>query len=427
MKRQWRIGRTILAVLLVGFAVPVVAFWPTGPLWTIPAQDVVGFDEANGLFYTTSHSGHEQWLHTYRLVSGELVASQLLNLPPNSVDCSAPWPLTLSGNKRHLIAISSLASQFHVLSLPTLSPVRIQRPKSHVTHPWSFGLSHDGACLLMNAGDVEYDQIEIVDLEKAISTELQIRHRGVVINAGFGNALPTEDMQLTTDRRYLATQVLGESTVIYDLIQGKEVARTGEPAIPRLTADGKSLVCLSQQDRKTVQAIYRFIDGRWVERAPWTAPYCEGEYFVQTCDSQLVTAWNEFYEHSWIKHSPDVCKTIVKKVLTAGRVHLRFWDLRLGKPKTELNLSLPIAWSDEVFGGFNFSLVSLPFGPIKVSSDARFVAWKDEDRLALWETNQHRPSLHYIIMAACLVLALWLAWPRRVKFAALSDSSPRRI
>jgi hypothetical protein len=336
---------------------------------------------------------------------------------------SPPWPLTLSGNKRHLIAISQNASQFHVFSLPGLVPVPIQRPKDHVTYHRSFGLSRDGARLLIG----QFYQTEIVDLKKATSTELNLWPlTRFGIETGFTNTLPSEAVQLTADQRYLATQVPGDFTILYDSIEGKEVARTKEPAIPRLTADGKTLVCLSQQDWKTVQAIYELTEGGWVERAPWNAPYLSPhvEQFIQTCDDYLVTAWDEVYwgnvshvnEDSW-SHLPEMCKNLIKKVTTPGCAHLRFWDLGTGKPKQELDCALPLAWSDDFFRRLKSSMIICLRGDIKVSSDARFVAYEDEDRLSVWETNPRRPLLHYIILAACLGVALWLAWPRRVKVA----------
>jgi hypothetical protein len=269
MTRQWRAGRITLAVVLVGFGVLILTYWSTGPLWTASAQGVVGFDEENSLFYATSQQGEERWLHTYRVLTGELVNSRCLNL--------------------------------------------------------------------------------------------------------------------AADERFLAS--------------------------------------FSEYDPPSaIEANYLLIDNHWVKRESFKGPVSTAEsvwtagYFVQVCNSYLVTAWDEAYEHSWMNSLPQACQNLAKKVVTAGRVHLRFWDLGTGNPMPELDIALPVALSDGNFSGLAF-LVPRTEGRIKVSSNARFVAWEDNDRLAVWETNSHRPLHHYIIMAACFVLALWLAWPRRLKMA----------
>jgi membrane protease YdiL (CAAX protease family) len=48
MKRRWRMGRVILAVMLLGLAALVFILWPKVPRWRIPAKELLGFVPALG-------------------------------------------------------------------------------------------------------------------------------------------------------------------------------------------------------------------------------------------------------------------------------------------------------------------------------------------------------------------------------------------
>src|SRR5207244_2792107 len=49
----------------------------------------------------------------------------------------------------------------------------------------------------------------------------------------------------------------------------------------------------------------------------------------------------------------------------------------------------------------------------KVSADARYVAFKDQNKIIVWETSPRRPLLCWLIVSCLVLVALWLAWPRR--------------
>src|SRR5262245_44246440 len=55
MKRKWRIGRAVLAGVLITRATVLLWQWQLGPQWSIPTTNVLGFDERRGLLLTSSY------------------------------------------------------------------------------------------------------------------------------------------------------------------------------------------------------------------------------------------------------------------------------------------------------------------------------------------------------------------------------------
>jgi len=56
MKRKWRLGRIILAVMLLGIAALVIYSWPLVPRWNLKTDVLVGFDEKRHLLLTMART-----------------------------------------------------------------------------------------------------------------------------------------------------------------------------------------------------------------------------------------------------------------------------------------------------------------------------------------------------------------------------------
>src|SRR5690349_13230911 len=56
MKRKWRVGRVVLAGLVLTCAALMMTFWLRVPRWSIPAEDVLGFDLSNNTILTSDRN-----------------------------------------------------------------------------------------------------------------------------------------------------------------------------------------------------------------------------------------------------------------------------------------------------------------------------------------------------------------------------------
>lgn len=70
MKRRWRFGRMVLAVMLLGIAGLACWIWP-GLSWKIEGEKAIGFDVTKGLVYTVKCDEGKHELRGYDLWSGE--------------------------------------------------------------------------------------------------------------------------------------------------------------------------------------------------------------------------------------------------------------------------------------------------------------------------------------------------------------------
>ena len=422
-------GRIILAVLLQGTAVAALTLWPHSCLFQISSENLVGFDEAQGLFYTTHRGSDGQVVSSYDLARGVKRSSDLLTLPPVDKESSQLWPCRLSGDKRFLIAARQWYDQVHVLKLPSLNPIRIDVLHDDQRILMSLGLSQDGGALLLCSLGRRSELIHMLDLDQTV---IQIAQIAESLPMGFtgsrGNTLPPETMHMTSNRRYLATSLRGSSStnVLYDMIEKKEVLKTTKDyeGISRFTPDGQTLVFLPDTRYQSPEAIwYRLENGTWSESVSSMLPLDKNENIQQACGNFFVTINKEIIEHAWAKHLPHFIQDKLAPLLQPERLHLRFWDLATGQLVPERSMAIPfkgaIGW---IGGGWNpdHAIRPLSHEELTISDDGRFLAVKYDKVITVWETQPHR-SLTCWLTAICLAtVGLWLLRPRRLMIAAES-------
>ncbi|MFT3882881.1 MAG: hypothetical protein QM703_24905 [Gemmatales bacterium] len=425
MKRWPTPGRIILGVLLLSAAVAALTLWPHSCLFQIPSENMVGFDEAQGLFYTTQVVDSCQKINTYDLTTGLKRSSVSIPLPTERSGRPSFWPCRISGDKRFVIAASMIQTQVLVYQLPSQTPVRLDHSADTNRLLWDLGVSLDGGALVLRSYGDQCDLIEVLDLDKASTQTVRIPFptpHG--LSGPTLNSMPSENMHMTSDRRYLATGLIGGTNVLYDLVEKKEVLRTKESKdVARFTSDGQTLVFLPGNylgaqlgipsgDQDSPEAVwYRLENGHWSLLAKRKIELEENEYILQACNDYYVTAKIEGTERSWLKRLPEWSREKLAMMLPAERVHFRFWNLASGRLVPELGVAIPLLGGDGQFYGYHFNLRE----KLMVSADSRYVAAKPYYDVAVWETSPRR-SLACWLTALCLaLLAGWFVWPRRVK------------
>jgi len=417
MKRWPTPGRIIFAVLLLGTAVAALTLWPHSCLFQIPSENLVGFDEAQGLFYTTHQGKDGQVVSSYDLATGVKRSSELLSLPPDKYDPSLPWPCRLSGDKRFLIAARQWEDQVHVLKLPSLTPIHFDVPHNDQKFIYGMGVSQDGGALLFSSLGGRSDFTQVLDLDKVVIQTAQIAGCLPTGFSGFrGNSIPTEQMHMTTNRRYLATSPSGGSnSVLYDMIEKKEILRTkATKGISRFTPDGNTLVFLPDVWLQAPEAVwYRLENGTWSESASRILPLDKNENIQQACDRYFVTIRKENTENAWLKRLPDFIQDKLAQLLPPERLHLRFWDLATGQLLPGRSMAIPFQGGDGLFP--DLAIRPLLHEALTISDDGRYLAVKYRNVITVWET-QPRRSLTCWLSAMCLItVGLWLLRPRRLK------------
>jgi len=430
MKRWPTPGRIILGVLLLSAAAAVVAFWPHVSLCQVPLENMVGFDEAQGLFYTTQMIDGGQKINAYELATGAKRSSVSIPLPEVR-DGQPYWPCRLSGDKRFLIATSLWQDQVLIYQLPLLTPVRFDYSPEADRQIWAIGFSVDGGALMLQSLGDHSDLIQVLELNTSNVQVARIKYPLPVSRSGFGrNSMPPDSMHMSADRRYLATNVTTSTNAVYDMVEKKELFRTTESkGIARFMSDGQTLVFLPQNSPGANLGIpindpgageanwYRLENEQWTLSAKRKIELAENEQILQAGNQYFITARSDNTEHAWLKHLPEFLRSKVATLMASERVHLRFWDLTSGQLVPELNLTIPFKNRDVgLYSGFESNSRKL----LMVSADGKYVATNMDNVITVWE-SQPRRSLACWLTALCLtLLAGWFVWPRRVKVASAS-------
>lgn len=82
MKRRWRLGRVVLALMLLGIAALAYWIWP-GVSWKLSKEEPIGFDVGKSLLYTVKSGEGKYELRGYDLASGE--RRKAVSLEPESI------------------------------------------------------------------------------------------------------------------------------------------------------------------------------------------------------------------------------------------------------------------------------------------------------------------------------------------------------
>ena len=422
MKRRFSLTRILLCLILLGLAGLVFTHWPRSSLCQSDGEEMVGFNEANGLFYTTHLTGAGQKLNTYDLATGLRRSSETLALEINWLKDSFRWPIILSDDRRFLIAVSMMRGQAHVFKLPSLTPVPIDYANCHHGFYEHMGFALDGKAILFRTREMESDLIMVHDLDHPDYSEYHIPYpRQFMIRSSASNLSPAHSMHLSADRRYLASSLVGRNSALYDLSDNKEnLCTESEKGIARFTPDGQTLVFLPGNRNDDREAVwYKLEKGIWKLFAKRKLELFENEQILQATGDTFVTVRTVHPDYSWLAHLPLWFRNKLNQVLPRERLLVRFWDLATGQPKPECNLDFPQTSKpypyDRSVASANFApnfFRSMSRSDIIVASDGSHVAWKHDHTITFWEASPRHSLSCWLTCLSILLIACWVGFPR---------------
>ena len=233
-----------------------------------------------------------------------------------------------------------------------------------------------------------------------------------------GNRFPPGTAHLTSDRRFVASCLLDNTSVLYDLRERREVMRFGESGWPHFSSDDQLLVFIPFGNLGGKQpSRYRF-DGRaWNREARCEETFADGEHVLGFAADCYVTGLNEFaFDPTegghWLQHAPKLARSAIQWFLQQDRVRFRLWAIEDGQLLREFLVPLSIRSSRlHDIRAMDWSLVTGV--EWKLASTGLYVAVIDDTGLSVWKTARTRPLSCWLTCSALALLAVWVGWPRR--------------
>jgi hypothetical protein len=451
MNRKWRVGRVVVAAVLFATAGLMGWWWRTGPLWRIPATNVLGFDVRQNVLFTMSD------------------AKPVAHHPgTNGVVFSRPgadWPVVVvtardlaTGQVRSTSAISGEA-----VGAETYSRGAALAPGGTLLALWSAGGSvvevfslpegrRLGQFRTPGAGDDEADR----DRRKvhslafspdgsllAASTRLSVvvweLSSGKVLQQSSLRAGPFSGLSLqpdsgeidfSPDGRFLAATNVPCDVHVIEVSTGRVVGIVKDAVHPRFLAH--NLVASRAIFYPGQASVHEVFEGNLCKiRGPTAGP----EVVAGKVSEGPMQDAGPVGVLTVKRHASD--PTTLPEWLPAGtRQWLRgamgqdreWWDLSLRVGRTgEEGLRVPIDVHERQRRGISFDVrVGIPGDyptfSATLSKDGRWVAIQDTNSVSVWEISSRRPLSCYLTCSCLLLLALWLAWPRKAKAAATPAS-----
>ncbi|MFT3882967.1 MAG: hypothetical protein QM703_25340 [Gemmatales bacterium] len=457
MKRHWRPGRIVLAVLLISLAALCFYAWPKQPLWSLSfdmAEDwyeLLGIDEAKQIVYV-NYVDHEDVnfrhpvnrrseLRGYQLHSGKLIW-RLPDTDEVFKDSPLAWAYWLSPDRSQVVCHEHGNETLQVRAFPSCKlQYQIKLDKEEAADGLLACYSNDGSQILVitrkqvhfydsSSGRLE-DSLAIPDLpEPARLPEATVSESKTTSTNGgkpVGITVSVENpanhnwaalnglLQLSDDKRFLAIAGSGmKSVLVFHLPSKKLLAQLPFSGIPRFLGKDNLLLLVPEfhlSETPVNNQLKRFMvseTGVTDISASSEYPTTKGETLL--CDQRrLVTNevqldlpssspfWSKW---DWL---PDVWKVKLAMAIYSPQVRFDVYDPRSGKKEQTFHLPL-----SNIFYATYLQRNWL-------SSDAKLVALNDGTTLALWETSPGRSLLPWSILVGTIIVCLWLAWPRRMK------------
>lgn len=455
MKRRWRPGRILLAVLLSALAGLTFYAWPKQPLWSLSfdmAEDwyeLLGVDEAKQIVYVNYRGQYvgnpgdlahrESELRGYQLYSGKLVW-QLPDTDEVFKDSPFAWDYWLSPDKTQVICHEHGNQTLQLRAFPSCKlqyQIKLDKEEDGLLACYS----NDGSQILVitrkqvqfydrSSGRIE-DSLTIPDLpEPARQPEATVpvpKTASTNGTAPVGITVSVENpanhnwaalnglLQLSDDRRFLAIAGSGmKSVLVFHLPSKKLLAQLPFSGIPRFLGKDNLLLLVPEfhlAETSVNNQLRRFtVSENGITEVSKSSEYPTTNGETLYCDQRrLVT--NEVQlnipssQPFWSKWDwlPDLWKVKLAMAIYSPQNHFDVYDPRSGKK--EQSFYLPLS---------NFFYASY-LQRNWLSSDSKLVALNDGTTLALWETSPGRSLVPWAILGGTIVVSLCLAWPRRMK------------
>jgi len=423
MKRQLRVGRIILAVLLLSLAGLAFYVWP-GVSWKIDDEKAIGFDVSKGLVYTVKSDKRQ--LRGYDLWSGEQWFSVGLEpgddmgnliVSPESLeekkkDIAKEWKWQLSPNKREVIGINWYTTNIQLVDLAGGKVLRKLTLDKEITFSLAninIGFSRNGNLFAVQCKDRYY--IIVWNLTNGEKTDVVNHDKPRFIS---GNLIITDYLRpeidlVDGDIAYSK----GNKSHILNIVNQKLVCEHPAVGRPRFLDDGQLVIFTPLRiDKEHRPAWYhRDGNGMWqavpIELASGTSD-CE---FVSYTDNMLVTDCPSKREANKPEWMPVGAWGWANRLFgfIGARHRLQYWDLHTGQLVREFSFF-------ESTAGFGFNASNLEHRAF-VSEDGRWLARESDNELTVCDTLERRSVWCWVVVGGVVGLAFWLAWPRKMKLA----------
>lgn len=414
MKRRWRVGRIILAFLLLNLAGLAFYVWPKGPRWTIPFDKMagvnfttvamerpVGFDLKQGLLFTTKHlldnKGFE--LHGFDLASGELK----VNMPIPAEDINPAylpdWSALLSGDCSKLVCRNRSGSIIQVFDVMQKCRclLTITTPNAFVD---SISFSSNGDLLAFR----NYDDIQIWNCvecknQKHLTMPPDARERTLNTTVRFPHG--PDGMQFSDNKQFLAVAGDTSGIVVFDVESGQAIGQCSDAWIPHFFPDNKTILALPNRLFSGDLTWYEIVGKNFSPLKRNTGGVSKG-LLIGTSKHRLLTSRHDFHDKAGL---PSWIPTYIREWINSiywdfNRLFpIMSWDIETGQLVDEFSIS------------FKLSLLSY------VSSDGQYLAIEDAYELCLWDIPPRRSTRCWLVCSSVMLLAFWIAWPRKLKLA----------
>jgi hypothetical protein len=410
MKRLWRPGRTILAVMLVGVAAMMFFFWPKVPRWKLSNDIFVGFDDKQQLLLTTKRRNPDVpanilvpenivELRGYDFSSGQCTFSQTYLLKGVKTRAEA-CDFMVSPDGNVIIVCDRYQGILQAFDLKT-GALRCQltaEDKYQMDLYRSVGFSPDGmyfaACDYNSASLLLWDLTNgQVAVRVSIPSELMAPSNPSIRGSG--------GICISADRRFAALE-LSDRVIVCDLVNKGQINHFRNVTAPRFTANGKVLTTLTYRSQPRGENRYVFTDPSYFE----VGAVNEKEGLLCVNDDLYVTAEETPCTIPGWPLLQKLPKGITKKMTE--------W---LGYPKLNAEMTVWRRSTREPLHRFSLSLKGEPHFIGGTNADGSLLALDVTGEVTLWDIPPRRSLFCWISCGSMVTLAFWLAWPRKSKAA----------
>lgn len=419
MRREWRAGRVILAVVLLCVAGVGFYVWPRGPRWVIPFDTMagvgftqiaqerpVGFDLKRGLLFTTKHlldnKGFE--LHGFELSSGELK----VNVPIPIENITTPngphdWSSLLSEDGSTLICWNTWGFIIQVFEVhqQCRSLCTIKMPSSSMD---SISLSCHGELLAFrHDDDVQLWNCKEGKIIRHLTMPAETIERLRFSSYRFPHG--PEGLQFSGDSQHLAVAGDIKGTVVFETASGQVIGQCQIGWIPHFLTGNKTLLVfpgrISPGELKRYeieqQKLKQLTHTLKIESSALLLGAGKDRFFtcsIEEIENKMKSpAWIPATIREWI----DSMYWKMNRPLT-----VKAWDASSGQLADEFQIT------------YKVSVLSY------VSPDGLYLAIEDSNELALWDLPPRRSLTCWLICSSLAAFAFWIGWSRRRKVSSMT-------
>jgi hypothetical protein len=442
MKRRVTKTRLVLAALLLAVAGLSFAYWPRTPRARIPAGEVVGFDMARGVVITKdalAARADSVSLTAWDLRTGESRDHVVLRAPTGADSGSAA--VVLSPDGKQAAVWRDRSPVIEVVAYPSKKRVVWMMLETHnrkVDHgvagepylfedhflggrggpPRSFsvnildwidqvGFSEDGQTLIA----ISLGRIHAWNLR----TDAVISERN-----SSPLLLGLEHLKVRSDGRFLIEQNILHGMRLWEVASGRLVHTLPSVSEAGFLPDGQPIVAVEfDGDHGKHISIHLDKDEMaTLSEAPWPA----GELPVLVERGMIVTAEARHTRFEWPTWVPQTVIDVLEQCLGWNRYLLRLRDPITLQEHCAFVVELDPQAIRQAAGFKAFSpnsratqLGGLLRRLVAVSPDGQFVIVRGNDYLNIWDVPPPREPASWLTTGAIALLALWVAWPRKLK------------